>query len=137
MHSVNQTFRRLRSFYFHVNLQTSSRNCILSVQLFKIILLKFEGISVVKWYISISVKENEMFVKEFNDSGYIKMKDLLTEYNMAHINTSEATDEIRGQYYLDKIDILKHVVSIPKISITYNIHEALTISDYKLNTPGI
>lgn len=78
-----------------------------------------------------------MFVEEFNDSGYIKMKDLLTEYNMAHINTSEATDEIRGQYYLDKIDILKHVVSIPKISITYNIHEALTISDYKLNTPGI
>lgn len=67
-----------------------------------------------------------MFVEEFNDSGYIKMKDLLTEYNMAHINTSEATDEI-----------LKHVVSIPKISITYNIHEALTISDYKLNTPGI
>lgn len=126
MHSVNQTFRRLRSFYFHVNLQTSSRNCILSVQLFKIILFKFEGISVVKWYISISVKEDEMFVEEFNDSGYIKMKDLLTEYNMAHINTSEATDEI-----------LKHVVSIPKISITYNIHEALTISDYKLNTPGI
>lgn len=56
---------------------------------------------------------------------------------MTHINISEAIGDIRSQYNPNELDIMKDAVSIPRILITYDLDEALTISNDKPNTPGI
>ena len=54
------------------------------------------------------------------------MMDWLREYNFADvISFVEALENTREQCYPDKIDILKHAVSIPGISMTYVLNKAL------------
>ena len=66
--------------------------------------------------------------------------DWLKVYNKADIILFiKAIDKTRKQYYPDKIDMLKDVVSIPGISMTYVLNKLLTMkqpSGAPLFTPG-
>ena len=60
------------------------------------------------------------------------MMDWLKVYNKANIIPFiEAVDKTCKQYYLDEIDMLKDVVSIPGIPMTYVLNKLL-----KMKQPG-
>ena len=74
----------------------------------------------------LSPQDYEEFVKEFHARGCATMMDWLQEYNLAEvIPFIQAVDEERERYYPDEIDMLRDVVSIKGISMTYVLNNAL------------
>ena len=66
--------------------------------------------------------------REFHAKGCVMMLDWLRVYNLAYvIPFVEAVDETQKQYYLDETDLLKDVVSIPGMSVTYVLNKALRV----------
>ena len=61
----------------------------------------------------------------------IMMDWLRVYYEADIISLNEAVDKTRNQYYLDEVDMLKNVVSIPGVSMTYMLNKAL-----KMKKPG-
>ena len=90
--------------------------------------------------ITISQEEYQNFCDEFSKRGCVTMKDWLKEYNLADVKPFiEALEKTREQYYPDEIDLLKDAVSIPGISMTYVLNEALKRKKYSepdLFAPG-
>ena len=68
------------------------------------------------------------------------MGDWLREYNLADVVPFiEVLDKTRKQYYPDEIDLLKDAVSIPGISMTYILSQALDLrkkDESELYAPG-
>ena len=68
----------------------------------------------------------EQFLKVFKKNDCTTISDWLRVYNAAEIvSFIEAFRMIAGQYYPDKIDICKDVVSILGISMTYVLNKSL------------
>ena len=77
--------------------------------------------------------EYTKFVQEFHSRGCITMMDWSRVYNEADvIPFIEAVDKTHKQYYPDEIDMLKDVVSIPGISITYALNKALKMKKLEI-----
>ena len=80
------------------------------------------------------------FVREFHSRVYVMMMDWLRVYNKADvIPFVEAVNKTRKQYYPREIDMLKDVVSIPGISMTYVLNKVLKMKkpgDADLYAPG-
>ena len=103
--------------------------------------VKYEDFfSSLKGGITISQEEYQNFCDEFSKRGCVTMKDWLKEYNLADVTPFiQALEKTREQYYLDEIDLLKDAVSIPGISMTYVLNEALKQKKYSepdLFAPG-
>ena len=65
------------------------------------------------------------------------MMDWLKGYNLANvIPFIKALGKTRKHYYPDKIDMLKDVVSIPGISMTYVLNKALNMKGSNPYAPG-
>ena len=66
------------------------------------------------------------------------MADVLKIYNAADVGPfEEALQNTTEQYYLDKIDMLKDAVSVPGISMTYELNKSMDIGkNLELNAPG-
>ena len=94
--------------------------------------VKYEDFfSSLKGGITISQEEYQNFCDEFSKRGCVSMKDWLKEYNLADVTPFiQALEKTREQYYPDEIDLLKDVVSIPGISMTYVLNEALKQKKY-------
>ena len=103
--------------------------------------VKYEDFfSSLKGGITISQEEYQNFCDEFSKRGCVTMKDWLKEYNLADVTPFiQALKKTREQYYPDEIDLLKDAVSIPGISMTYVLNEALKRKKYSepdLFAPG-
>ena len=103
--------------------------------------VKYEDFfSSLKGEITISQEEYQNFCDEFSKRGCVTMKDWLKEYNLADVTPFiQALKKTREQYYPDEIDLLKDAVSIPGISMTYVLNEALKRKKYSepdLFAPG-
>ena len=99
-----------------------------------------EFYSSLKGGITISQEQYQNFCDEFSKRGCETMEDWLQEYNLADVKPFiEALEKTREQYYPDEIDLLKDAVSIPGISMTYVLNEALKRKKYSepdLFAPG-
>ena len=99
-----------------------------------------EFFSSLKGRITISQEEYQNFCEEFSKRGCVTMEDWLKEYNLADVTPFiQALEKTREQYYPDEIDLLKDAVSIPGISMTYVLNEALKRKKYSepaLFAPG-
>ena len=61
------------------------------------------------------------------------MKGWLEKYNLANVNLFiEVFDKKRREYYPNQINIVKHVVRIPGLSMTFVLNKALRISNEEL-----
>ena len=103
--------------------------------------VKYEDFfSSLKGGITISQEEYQNFCEEFHKRGCETMEDWLQEYNLADVTPFiNALEKTREQYYPDEIDLLKDAVSIPGISMTYVLNEALKRKKYSepdLFAPG-
>ena len=103
--------------------------------------VKYEDFfSSLKGGITISQEEYKNFCDEFSKRGCVTMEDWLQEYNLADVKPFiNALEKTREQYYPDEIDLLKDAVSIPGISMTYVLNEALKRKKYSepdLFAPG-
>ena len=103
--------------------------------------VKYEDFfSSLKGGITISQEEYQNFCDEFSKRGCVTMGDWLKEYNLADVKPFiQALEKTREQYYPDEIDLLKDAVSIPGISMTYVLNEALKRKKYSepdLFAPG-
>ena len=103
--------------------------------------VKYEDFySSLKGGITISQEQYQNFCEEFHKRGCETMEDWLQEYNLAGVTPFiNALEKTREQYYPDEIDLLKDAVSIPGISMTYVLNEALKRKKYSepdLFAPG-
>ena len=103
--------------------------------------VKYEDFySSLKGGITISQEEYQNFCEEFHKRGCETMEDWLQEYNLADVTPFiNALEKTKEQYYPDEIDLLKDAVSIPGISMTYVLNEALKRKKYSepdLFAPG-
>ena len=89
---------------------------------------------------NITHNECDKFMQDFNEQGCITMMDWLKAYNEADIILFiGAVNKTCKQYYSDKIDTLKDVVSIPGILMTYVLNKLLKMkqpSEHSVFAPG-
>ena len=70
--------------------------------------------------------EYEQHLKLFKENDFTTMVDWLRVYNVADVVPFiEAFRKMTEQYYLDKTDVCKDAVSIPRISMTFVLNKSL------------